>query len=688
MEKNRLKIALLGNPNIGKTTLFNTLCGLNQKTGNYAGVTVDQVKGTLTHQNQAIDIIDLPGVNSIYPVSEDEKVVFNYLSKANESDKPDRAIVVVSALNFKRNLYLFHQLKDLELPIVLVVNMLDAGRKRGININLEKLATAVGCPVVGVSAKTGEGIDRLKDVLLEEIPVSKANIASYCVDIDSELLHEKAKQQGFTKKYEYFLNLLFTGQAEVVEELTDGKKTLKELRVNESILRYKNINGYLPDVFEEDKTKATNLSAKLDRVLMHPIWGYVIFLSVMFLVFQAIFNLATFPMDWIDNGTTLIATLVQEAMPSGYFNDLISQGLIPGIGGVLIFIPQIAILFFFFSVLEETGYMTRIVFLMDRMMQKFGMSGKSVVPLISGMACAIPAIMATRTIENRKERLITILVTPLLTCSARIPVYVILIAIIIPDEYYGPISLQGLVMLAMYLLGIIFALLSAWVFKKLLKRTEKSYLMMEMPRYLTPSIKNIGISVWTSSLAFITNAGKIIVATSIILFVLATNGGDSFKDTSSFTEANFPTLSVSELDGKVANYQLENSYLGMIGKGIEPAIKPLGYDWKVGIAIVASLAAREVFVGTMAIIYNINSEEPMTIKEKMQREINGNTGMATFGLATGMSLLLFYAFALQCFSTVAVTYKETKSVKWTSIQFIYMSVIAYVAAFIAYQTLL
>ena len=688
MKRNSLKIALLGNPNIGKTTLFNMLCGLKQKTGNYPGVTVDQVRGYLTHRKQNLEIIDLPGVNSIYPETEDEKVVFQYLTDKNKEDVPNKAIVVVSALNFKRNLYLFHQIKDLELPVILVVNMLDAGRKRGIEIDIEKLQIEVGCPVVGISAKTGEGIIDLKNLLIEETPITESTVSNYLVDIPEKEFVQAAKTANFEKPYAFFLKLISTKDKDGINDLTNGKKTVQQLRVNESIIRYKNINKYYNSTYSENRTNATDLSSNVDKVLMHPFWGYVIFLSIMFFVFQSIFNFASIPMDWIDGGTTALGGWLSDVLPTGYFSDLISQGLIPGIGGVLIFIPQIAILFLFFSILEETGYMTRIVFLMDKIMQKFGMSGKSVVPIISGMACAIPAIMATRTIDNRKERLITILVAPLLTCSARIPVYVILIALVIPDTYYGPIGLQGLVMLGMYLLGIFSALFSGWVFNMILKRDKKSFLMMEMPRYLVPSIRNIGISVWTNSLAFVSNAGKIIIATSIILFVLATNGGEAFKNTGDFTHENYPQLSALELDNNIASYELENSYLGMIGKAVEPAIRPLGYDWKIGIALISSLAAREVFVGTMAIIYNINSEEPMTIKKKMQNEVNSRTGMATFGFATGISLLLFYAFALQCFSTVAVTYKETKSVKWTSIQFLYMGVLAYFAALIAYQILI
>ncbi len=690
MKPDSIKIALLGNPNIGKTTLFNFLCGLNQKTGNYAGVTVDQVKGYITHQQNSLEIIDLPGVNSIYPESEDERVVFNYLTQKNHEDLPDKIIVVISALNFKRNLYLFHQIKDLELPIILAVNMLDTAEKRGISINLELLRQTVGCPVVGISAKTGEGIEDLKNLLVKkDISTSSSLITDYLVDIDKDIFSGSAEQNGYKKPYEYFVKLVFNKEESIIKSLAGDEASAKKLRINESILRYKTINRYLLNVYAEDRANAKDFSNKLDKVLMHPVWGYIVFLTIMLIVFQSIFSLAEYPMGWIDNIMDRFSNLVHELLPSGKLNELLAKGIIPGIQGVIIFVPQIAILFFFFSLLEQSGYMTRIVFLMDKLMQKFGMSGKSVVPLISGMACAIPAIMSTRTIENSKERLITILVTPLVTCSARLPVYSILISIVVPDVFYGPIGLQGTAMLGMYFLGAITSLIAGWIFKKILKSVKKSVLALEVPRYILPSFRNVAISVWTNSFAFIKNAGLIIVATSIILFFLGTNGGAEFKKESEYTELNYPSLSIAELNYKKANERLENSYLGSVGKTIEPLIEPLGYDWKVGIALISSLAAREVFTTTLKVIYSIaESEDSKGTAEQMKKEINSNTGKPTFGIASGISLLLFYAFALQCFSTVAVTYKETKSIKWTSIQFAYMGILAYFAALIAYQILI
>ena len=687
MSADKIKIALIGNPNIGKTTLFNTLCGLNQKTGNYAGVTVERKTGRYTFLESQVIVEDLPGINSIYPKSEDEELVYKFLTNEVQEELPDKIILVVSALNLKRNLYLFHQIKDFNIPIILAVNMVDVSANRGVKIDYKKLGKSIGCEVIPISAKTGAGIDDLKSIVLFDTEVSDSKMSDYQVDIPASDLLSYCHTNNFSTPYLGFLDLVFNKRNKEIGELSTDKVNAHKLRVNESILRYKAINAYYDDVIRQDTEDATDFTSRIDRVLIHRVWGYVIFISLMFLVFQSIFSLASYPMEWIDSGIVGTSKFVGDLMPAGYLNDLVSNGLIPGIGGVVIFIPQIAILFLLFSLLEESGYMTRVVFLLDKVMQKFGMSGKSVLPLVSGLACAVPSIMGTRTIENKKERLITILVIPLLTCSARIPIYVILVSLIVPDIYYGPIKMQGIAMLGMYLIGVFGALIAGFVFKFILKSKHKSELIMEMPQYLWPSLKNVAITVWTKSLAFVIGAGKIIVATSIILFVLATNGGDKFESAEEIVVGYNMQLDEAALKNEVSSYRLEHSYLGYIGKAIEPAIKPLGYDWKVGVAIVSSLAAREVFVGTMAIIYNIDSEDEMTIKESMQKEINKNTGLPTFNFATAMSLLLFYAFALQCFSTIAVTYKETKSVKWTAVQFLYMTIFAYLIAMLTYQLL-
>ncbi len=685
METKKIKIALVGNPNIGKTTLFNRLCGLSQKTGNYPGVTVDKKIGKFTHQETEFEVIDLPGINSLYPKSKDEELVISYLEDSKHSNYPDKIVVTVSALHLKRNLYLFHQIKDLEIPVVLAINMTDVAEKRGIFVDAEKMSQQFKCPVIKISAKTGMGLNDLKDLLTQDINYQPIEV-TYTKDFTEEELEKYRIQFNKLSKYHFFLSV--TNNQLDIEEILDEKGTNpRQLRINESILRYKYIRSYFDEVVKVDESKAVDFTTKADKLLLHPVWGYVIFLLILFSMFQSLFVIAAYPMDWIDSGVNYIGELAKQTLPQGYFNDLISDGIIPGIGGVVIFIPQIAILFLFFSFLEESGYMSRIVFLMDKMMQRFGMSGKSVVPLMSSFACAIPGIMSARTIENKKERLITILVSPLLTCSARLPVYVVLISLIVPNEYVGPFNLQGLVMTGMYLIGIVTALISAMVFKWILKGNYKSTLLLEMPQYLWPNGKNILIRMWENVSSFVLNAGKIILASSIILFVLATQGGEDFKNAESIITKNTPSLNTSTLENEISAYKLENSYLGKLGKSIEPIIKPLGYDWKIGIALISSLAAREVFVSTMSTIYSIESDENLSIINKLKKERNPKTGILIFSFATSISLLLFYAFSLQCLSTVAITYKETKSLKWTVVQFLYMSIFAYIVSFIAYQLL-
>lgn len=697
MSKNEgtFKIALVGNPNIGKTTLFNKLCGLNQRTGNYPGVTVDKKKGKFKQGEEEVEVIDLPGINSLYPNSKDEELVLKYLLNFNAKDYPDKIVLVVSALNLKRNLYLFDQIADLNLPMVLVVNMVDVAEKRGIFIDYKKLGAYFGVTVIPISAKKEIGLYDLKEQLTKDVPVLKRE-PHFIQESEAEVLNEFGQIVHSKNPYYGFLRLtqeiddnpqVLKARKDFIEE---NKVNVRKLKTNASILRYKFINKGLADFLTIDKSKAVDLTTRLDKIFLHPILGYATFLLIMFSIFQAIFWLASYPMDWIDLGFASLTEFVASSLPEGYFSQLLTEGIIPGIGGVVIFIPQIAILFLLFSILEESGYMSRIVYLTDRIMQKFGMSGKSIVPMISGFACAIPAIMSARTIENTRERLITILVTPLLTCSARIPVYVVVIALIIPDEaQWGIFNAQGLALMGLYLLGVIMTFIVALVLKFVLKPTYKSYLLLEMPEYLMPDFRNVGIRVWTNVKSFVWNAGKIILATAVILFVLATNGGERYNltDEEILTEFAQGTEEGNTNDVIIASHKIENSYLGVLGKTIEPAIKPLGYDWKIGVALISSLAAREVFVGTISIIYSIDSEEEMTIRDRLAAEVNKNTGEKAFGFATCISLLLFYAFSLQCMSTVAVTYKETKSVKWTLIQFGYMTALAYFAALIAYQVL-
>jgi ferrous iron transport protein B len=545
-----LRIALVGNPNIGKTSLFNKLCGLNQKTGNYPGVTIDKKRGHFNSNGHDVEVIDLPGINSLYPNSKDEELVVDYLLKPDSEDFPDAIVVVVSALNLKRNLYVFDQLDDLEIPLILAVNMNDLAAKRGIRIDEKNLSKSLGVPVIKVSARTGDGIDELKKSVFN-LQLSNNRDLRFIEDDNRDLLHQFSKIIHSKNEYKSFLlltqdfQILNTAQQHQQREdfITANSIPVRKWKVNESILRYKFIGEILKKAVVVEKENAIDFTTRVDKILLHKFWGYIIFLLILFSIFQSVFWLASYPMDWIDSGFSYLSGAFTDWMPDGYFSRLITEGVIPGIGGVVIFVPQIAILFLLFAILEESGYMPRIVFLMDRLMQRFGMSGKSIVPLISGFACAVPAIMSARTIENKKERLITILVTPLLTCSARIPVYVVVIALVVPDEMMGIFNMRGIALMALYLLGAVMAMVAAWVFNRFIKNEYKSYLILEMPEYLMPGVKNILISVWTSVKAFLWNAGKIIVATSIILFVLATNGMSDFKAADDYVTTNNPTAS-------------------------------------------------------------------------------------------------------------------------------------------------
>ena len=686
------RIALVGNPNIGKTTLFNKLCGLNQKTGNYPGVTIDKKRGKLVVNGTQSEIIDLPGINSLFPNSKDEELVVDYLLTSEADDFPDVVVVVASAINLKKNLYLFEQLSDLEIPLILAVNMNDLAIKRGIEIDSRQLSEILHVPVVMLSARTEEGISELKNLLGKTIVPPPAK-NSFAKEPNLTILTSFTVNGDAGNLYKRFLNLTqdIKNQSDEFiknrsEFIAQNNISVRKWKVDESILRYRHIDQIIKECVTEDKEKATDFTTSADRLLLHPLWGYVCFAFILTFIFQSVFWLAAYPMDWIESGFAMMSEALENAMPEGYLSQLITEGLIPGIGGVVIFVPQIAILFFLFSILEESGYMPRIVYLMDRLMQRFGMSGKSIVPLISGFACAVPAILSARTIENKKERLITILITPLLTCSARIPVYIVIIGIVVPDETIGIFDARGIALTALYFLGVLISFLAAFIFNKLIRNEFKSYLILEMPEYLLPGMKDVLLTVWSRVKDFLFNAGKIIIATSIVLFVLATNGLSDFKNAESYIESNYKNAGDEEKSALTEARKLETSFLGMIGHSIEPVIKPLGYDWKIGIAIISSLSAREVFVGTVSTIYSIGSEDEGKITDRLRNE-KDNSGNRIFNLATCVSLLLFYAFSLQCFSTIAVTLKETRSMKWTLIQFVYMSGFAYIISMLAYQIL-
>lgn len=694
-----LKIALIGNPNTGKTSVFNQLTGLNQQVGNYPGITVERKAG-MCRLPGAIKgaILDLPGTYSLNASSIDENVVIELLLNKNDKDYPDVAVVVTEVENLKRNLLLFTQIKDLEIPTILVINMSDRMEKKGISLDIPYLQNQLNTKIALVSSRKGTGINYLKELIVNYKELS-TEPCLHASSIDPDYFNKL--RSAFPNQLLYKLWLLITQDANfglshqnelMGTSFTKSRPELKRLQQKETIKRYQFINDVLKKGQVIDTAKAKDLRAKLDRVLTHKVFGYVIFFGILMMIFQSIFSWSSVPMDLIDEGFAWLASFTQENMAPGKLTDLITQGVIPGIGGVVIFIPQIAFLFLFISLLEESGYMSRVVFLMDRIMKRFGLNGKSVVPLISGTACAIPAIMAARNIENWRERLITILITPFTTCSARLPVYSILISLIIPEKtVLGLFNMQGLTLMGLYLLGFGGAILSAWLLNKILDTRHKSFFVAEMPNYKLPLLKNVGLNVLEKTKAFVYGAGKIILALSVIIWFLGSHGpGDDFENAESIVkQQQYKSLTPEQFDDAVASYQLEHSYIGILGKAIEPAIRPLGYDWKIGIAIVSSFAAREVFVGTLATIYNIgsNGEDEATIKERMAAEIDPLTGNKVFNFATGISLLLFYAFAMQCISTLAITKKETNSWKWPLIQLFGMSAFAYVVSLIAYQLL-
>jgi ferrous iron transport protein B len=694
------KIALLGNPNCGKSSLFNQLTGLNQKVGNFPGVTVEKRFGACQLGNgNKLQIIDLPGTYSLYPKSIDEQVVFECLTDKNNPDYPDLAIIIIDASNIKRNLLLFTQVVDLGIPVLLVLNMLDVATNRGQRVSPTAIAKYFDVPTISLNARTGQGVDLLKKAIRED-QFDHADQIFSASNFERQL--EAEIKERFHVASDYVAHLLliqhqiFPGLSDqdrhFVKELVRIKKFNPELSQSKEIIsRYKTIDKAIKQAVVYNLDENKNLTEKLDKVFTHKIFGYLIFFVILFLIFQSIFAWAEGPMDLIDLSFSQLGIRLKSMLPGGIMTDLLTEGVIPGIGGVVIFIPQIALLFGFIAILEETGYMSRVVFLMDKIMRPFGLNGKSVVPLISGWACAIPAIMATRTIDNWKERLITIFVTPFMSCSARLPVYTILIALVVPDELVlGFLNLQGLALMFMYFLGFAMSVVSAWAINLIVKIKDKSYFVMELPLYKFPRWKNVGYTIYDKSKAFTLEAGKIILAISIILWVAASFGpGDKIKNAAQYVAESYDIKEIGEeaFKTKIDAFKLENSFAGIFGKALEPAIRPLGFDWKIGIALVTSFAAREVFVGTMATIYSIGSEDESTIKSRMRAEINPHTGGPMYTPAVAFSLMIFYAFAMQCMSTLAIVKKETNSWKWPLLQLVFMTAVAYISSLLTYQLL-
>jgi len=693
----QFNVALIGNPNTGKTSVFNRLTGLNQQVGNYPGITVEKKQGICKlPRGVKAHVLDLPGTYSLNASSLDENVVIELLLNKNDKDFPDVAVVVTDIENLKRNLLLFTQIKDLGIPTILVINMADRMKRKAITLDIPALEQSLETKIALISSRENQGFEQLKDLITnyKRLSVAPCLNASSIAPEYFDRLRKTFPNQDLYKLWLVITQDVNFGKLDrnelkgVASFKTESISNLKRLQQKETIKRYQFINEVLKQTLMVDKASAKDFRSRLDRILMHKFWGYVIFFGVLLLIFQAIFDWSSYPMDFIDSTFASLGEWAKSTLPAGDFTNLIAEGIIPGLGGIIIFIPQIAFLFFFISILEESGYMSRVVFLMDRVMRRFGLSGKSVVPLIAGTACAIPAIMATRNIENWKERLITILVTPFTTCSARLPVYLIIIALVIPEQrVLGIFSLQALTLMFMYLLGFGAAIISAWMLDKVLQIRSKTFFVIEMPNYKLPLFKNVGITVVEKTKSFVLGAGKIILAISIILWVLASYGPGDFNNAQAIIQQqNLETpISQNELETEIAAFKLEHSYIGHAGKFIEPAVKPLGYDWKIGIALISSFAAREVFVGTLATIYSVGNDDVETIKNRMAAETNLQTGKPLFNFASGVSLLLFYAFAMQCMSTLAVVKRETNSWKWPLWQLVIMTAIAYITALGAYQ---
>jgi ferrous iron transport protein B len=702
--KKTIHIALVGNPNSGKTSLFNTLTGLNQRVGNFPGVTVDKKTGiTSISDTLSGNLIDLPGTYSLYPKRLDEWVSYRVLLNQDKDIKADIFVVVVDASNLKRNLLFCSQILDLKKPVVVALTMLDLANKKGIEINLPELERELGVPVVSVNPRKHKGIPQLKKAIeqtashLYKVPVrdfieNKALATAPIEDLkkvvpaasDYSAIHYLINHEEFD------LNHSMQETIENIERKHAFNPT--KTQATEILQRYSRIKHIMQvAVSEPDPLQQTILTDKLDNVLLHRKWGYLILLAVLFILFQSVFYLAQYPMTWIEMFFSSFSSSLSRSLPDAWWSDLLINGLLAGLSGILVFVPQIMILFGLITVLEDTGYMARISFLTDRLMRSVGLNGKSVMPLISGFACAVPAIMSARNIENRKERLLTILITPLMSCSARLPIYTILIGLVIPNTYLlGFFSVQALVMMGLYLLGLVMALLVSFIAKWFINIKERSFFILELPTYRAPRLKNVLQTMVNKAKIFVTDAGKIIMVISLILWALSSFGPPSRMKAA---EENYKTAvaqhpaAADSLQVVLNTAKLENSYAGILGRSIGPAIQPLGYDWRIGIALITSFAAREVFVGTMATLYSVGEDDQGLLLRDKLRSAKKEDGTPLFTMATGISLMLFYLFAMQCMSTLAITRRETKSWKWPVIQFTYMTTIAYIMSFIAYQLL-
>ncbi|HQV54026.1 MAG: ferrous iron transport protein B [Chitinophagaceae bacterium] len=703
MKKERLHIALVGNPNSGKSSLFNCLTGLNQQVGNFPGVTVDKKTGTtVLSTSLKAEVIDLPGTYSLYPKRMDEWVSYKVLLNQDNEIKADVVVVVADASNLKRNLLFCTQIIDLKVPVVIALTMMDMAKRKGIKIDTDALERELGVPVVPVSPRKNKGIDGLKKAIeqtaqnLYKSPardfVNNKSLAPAAIEdiqnafpslSDYTAIHYLINHESFD---------LPKNEQETIEKVEEKNNfNPTKTQAEEILMRYGRIKHIMQQaVSEPDPLQKKIFTERLDNLLLHRVWGYVILLAVLFLLFQCVFWIAQYPMDWIEIGFAELSGGLSSVLPDNRWTDLLINGVLAGLSGILVFVPQIMILFGLITLLEDTGYMARISFLSDRLMRSVGLNGKSVMPMISGFACAVPAIMSARNIENRKERLLTILITPLMSCSARLPVYTILIGLVIPKTYLlGFLGVQGLVMMGLYLLGLVMALIVSYVAKWFINIKERSFFILELPTYRSPRWNNLIPTMISKAKIFVFDAGKVIMVISLILWGLSSFGpGRSMQRVTERYEQlkTQPGANHAQLNKELSTAKLESSYAGILGKTIEPVITPLGYDWKIGIALITSFAAREVFVGTMATLYSVGDDDAdgLVLKEKMKAAKRPD-GTPVFNLASGLSLMIFYVFAMQCMSTLVIVKKETKTWKWPIIQLIYMTGLAYVMSWIVYQ---
>jgi ferrous iron transport protein B len=702
LAERNIHIALVGNPNSGKTSLFNALTGLNQKVGNFPGVTVDKKTGqtTLDHQRNAT-IIDLPGTYSLYPRRADEWVAYRVMMGVDEDIQHELVLLVADASNLKRNLLFCSQIIDLKVPVVVALTMMDIARKKGIEIDVPGLERELGVPVIPVNPRKNKGLQQLKKTLAQaaeqqyQLPqrdfIANKEMAPAAIEGVQQLFPQLSDYASVHYLINHENFPLPANRQDAIEQLEiDNGFNPTKTQAEEIMQRYTRIKQIMQkNVVEPDPLQKKLFTEKLDNLLLHRVWGYLILLATLFLLFQSIFWLAQYPMDGIEWVFTRLGGWLNDVLPAAWWSDLLVNGLVAGLSGIMVFIPQIMILFGLITVLEDTGYMARISFLSDKLMRKVGLNGKSVMPMISGFACAVPAIMSTRNIENKKERLLTILVTPLMSCSARLPVFTILIALVVPNKYYlGFLSLQGLVMMSLYLLGIVMALIVSYVLKFIIRVKEKSFFILELPVYRAPRWKNVGITMVEKARIFVMDAGRVIIVISLLLWFLSSYGPAARMHRIDEKYATLSKQAPQEQQAAITKQynaeKLQNSFAGIVGQGIEPVIRPLGFDWKIGIALVTSFAAREVFVGTMATLYSVEEDDDSSLRQKMHSAVRED-GTPVYTLPTALSLMVFYVLAMQCMSTLAVVKRETKSWKWPVVQLVYMTTLAYLTSFIVYQ---